>query len=471
MKKSVQKNKTIWLIAGALIILSVVAYLFWSQSVAKTSEAAEPDLQTAKVRTGDLTLSTSGSGSVISSLQAGLGFRTGGVVSTVNVTIGQLVKKGDILASLENNTQQLAFTQAKASLDSVFSPAGIASYQIELANAQTAYDDALARSAALESSNAYEDELAIRKAAVLEAERNVSIAQANFDYYLYVADDNFYKASALAALAESRLKLTAAEQALADSEASPSALETTKVQADLEIAKMKLAEAQTALDIVQSNDPARLTETLTAADGTALAKLKLEYLAYENALTALENTELIAPFDGVVIALDLVSGQTVGSNPAITLSSQEKMQVMFYMDETDLPLLSVGSPVIYTFDAYPDAILEGEVVSIEPAVQNIEGSPVLVAWGSVPEQQGLRILLGMTVDVEIIAGEAKNALIIPVQALRELSANSYAVFVVQTDGSLKFTPVTIGLKDFANAVVLSGLKVGDVVSTGTVETK
>ena len=77
----------------------------------------------------------------------------------------------------------------------------------------------------------------------------------------------------------------------------------------------------------------------------------------------------------------------------------------------------------------------------------------------------------MTADVEIISGEAKNALIIPIQALRELAPESFTVFVVQPDGSLKLTPVTIGLRDFANAEVLTGLKAGDIVSTGTVETK
>ena len=71
----------------------------------------------------------------------------------------------------------------------------------------------------------------------------------------------------------------------------------------------------------------------------------------------------------------------------------------------------------------------------------------------------------------MIAGEAKNALIVPIQALRELTPGSYAVFVVQSDGSLKMTPVTVGLRDYANAEILSGLQAGDVVSTGTVETK
>ena len=43
--------------------------------------------------------------------------------------------------------------------------------------------------------------------------------------------------------------------------------------------------------------------------------------------------------------------------------------------------------------------------------------------------------------------------------------------MVQADGELKLTPVTVGLRDFANAEILSGLQAGDIVSTGNVETK
>jgi len=101
----------------------------------------------------------------------------------------------------------------------------------------------------------------------------------------------------------------------------------------------------------------------------------------------------------------------------------------------------------------------------------IDGSAAVVAWGTLPEKPNFYLLIGMTIDVEIIAGEAKNALLIPVQALREITPESFAVFVVQEDGSLKLTPVTIGLRDFANAEVLAGLEAGDVISTGSVETE
>ena len=73
-------------------------------------------------------------------------------------------------------------------------------------------------------------------------------------------------------------------------------------------------------------------------------------------------------------------------------------------------------------------------------------------------------------EAEVIAGEALGALIVPVQALRELAPGSYAVFLVGENDQLTLTPVTVGLRVFANAEILSGLKAGDVVSTGTAET-
>ena len=75
----------------------------------------------------------------------------------------------------------------------------------------------------------------------------------------------------------------------------------------------------------------------------------------------------------------------------------------------------------------------------------------------------------MTVSVEVVAGQAEGALLVPVQALREVAPGQYTVFVVDAGGKLTLRPVEIGLKDFANAEVLSGLAKGEVVSTGTVE--
>jgi multidrug efflux pump subunit AcrA (membrane-fusion protein) len=56
------------------------------------------------------------------------------------------------------------------------------------------------------------------------------------------------------------------------------------------------------------------------------------------------------------------------------------------------------------------------------------------------------------------------------EAVREMGAGQYAVFVVRPDGELELRPVQVGLSDNLYYEVVSGLEPGEVVSTGTVET-
>ena len=116
-------------------------------------------------------------------------------------------------------------------------------------------------------------------------------------------------------------------------------------------------------------------------------------------------------------------------------------------------------------------LLEGEIVIVEPALDFVGGTPVVVIWVDLPDTPEVAVLPGMTVEAEVVADEALGALLVPIQALHELDAGSHAVFVVQEDGTLLLTPVTPGLRDYANVQILSGLQAGDVVSTGTVETR
>ena len=75
----------------------------------------------------------------------------------------------------------------------------------------------------------------------------------------------------------------------------------------------------------------------------------------------------------------------------------------------------------------------------------------------------------MNAEVEIIAGEARNAVLVPIQALREIAPDQYAVFVVQPNEELELRMVEVGLKDYVNAEILSGLEVGESVSVGAAE--
>lgn len=418
--KFFKKRSNLFIIGIVLAVIIGGAFYFTKPSAA--DETAAPALQTAKVRVGDLAVTASGAGTVVPSAEIDLGFRSSGVLTELNVALGDSVKTSQVLARLGENIQ------AEADFQALFTAQGIAQAELALVNAQDALVLAENHVMYLIGLDAWYWEQELERPDATQIEKD--LAQTRKDYFLGL------------------IYIDESDMALA--------------RAELESARVDLQDAQAALDIVKAG-PDALTAPI-AALGTQMAKL-------EQARLSLESTRLIAPFDGKLTSLNVVGGQTVGTSSIMTIATTENLLVRFYLDETDLDKVAVGNRVSFMFDAYPDQPVDGKVVVVEPSLQVVDGTPVIVVWASLPNETGLNLMSGMTVDVEVIAGESLKTLIVPVQALRELSPGSYAVFLVDTNGQLTMTPVTVGLRDFANAEILSGLKAGDIVSTGTVETK
>jgi HlyD family secretion protein len=240
-------------------------------------------------------------------------------------------------------------------------------------------------------------------------------------------------------------------------------------RAAVKSAELKLKEAQVYYAILQGQEVP--VNDLAAAGGAAYFKLEQARLNLESARLAVENMQLTAPFSGTVTKVNATAGQTIGATPILSLATLNELLVRFYVEEADLGKVSPGDRVNFTFEAYPDRIVGGKVLRLEPTLATVDGTAAAVVWAVIDPSDEISLISGMAVDVEVVANESKGALLVPAQALRELAPGSYAVFVVQPDGQLKLTPVAVGLKDFANAEILSGLQAGDVVSTGNVETK
>ena len=421
-KAFLQKLSRKTIITTLVVVVAVVAAVAFFANPAPSEAAETPALQTAKVRTGDLVVTASGAGTVVPSAQLDLGFRTSGVLTELNVAVGDSVQAAQVLARLEENIQ------AEADFQALFTAEGITEAKLALVYAEEALVTAQNDVIYLIGSDSWYWQEQLEKPDTTQAEKD--LARTRLDYFM-----------SLRYIDESDIALA---------------------HANLESARVALQDAQAALEIVQAG-PDALNAPI-AALGVEMAKL-------EQARLLVESTRLTAPFDGAVTSLSVVAGQTVGTTPIMTIATTEKLLVRFYLDETDLDKVKVGNRVTFMFDAYQNQPVDGEVVIVEPTLQIIDGTPVIVVWASLPTETDFNLMSGMTVDAEVIAGESLKTLIIPVQALRELAPGSYAVFIVDANGQLVMTPVTVGLRDFANAEILSGVKVGDVVSTGTVETK
>jgi len=187
---------------------------------------------------------------------------------------------------------------------------------------------------------------------------------------------------------------------------------------------------------------------------------------------ALGNTVIRAPFAGRIVSTSASVGEAVGTGAVVTMVDSGLGRVRFYLEESDLDKVAAGNPVTVVFDALPDRDFPGQVDRVDPVLVTVDGTVAIQAWATLDPIEGARLLpLGVSAEVEIVAGSTSRALLVPVQALRELSPGQYAVFVVEADGALRLRPVQVGIRDFANAEILSGLEQGEVVSTGAVATQ
>ncbi len=84
-------------------------------------------------------------------------------------------------------------------------------------------------------------------------------------------------------------------------------------------------------------------------------------------------------------------------------------------------------------------------------------------------ESAFNLPLGTTASVDVIGGKAENALLIPIEALHK-AGDVYTVFVME-NGTPTLKVVEVGIQDLLYAEIKSGLNPGDVVTTGTTETK
>jgi HlyD family secretion protein len=284
------------------------------------------------------------------------------------------------------------------------------------------------------------------------AQQNLEIAEANYNLAWANIDDTG-KLNAWTQVLNAQAALEDAQNGPSDNEIEEARLAVQQSELSLAQARINLEEAQLGVDTTQAE--------------LSLAQASMDL---EAAQSALDKLSLVAPTNGLVTVVDAQVGQTVGTNPIITLSNLDQPTVVLYLDETDLDNIAVGNEVEVIFDALPDDTFTGRVARVEPELVTVEGVPTVQAVAVLEGERLQNLPAGLNASVDVIGGKAENALLVPVEALRELGPGEYAVFVVKDNGELEMRPVEVGLMDFANAEIKSGLEMGEQVSTGIVET-
>jgi len=418
-------------------------------------------LMTAEVARGDLIISVSGTGVLYPADERDLSFETeggdevAGYVEEVLVEVGDRVEEGDVLARLEDD--DLQFEMLKAYID-------LRSAELDLADVSEA---------------ATEAELADAEAALRSAQLALTTAQLKYENAQRSSNDADVRDTHIAVQyhAEQTQDLEAngaGDDALAKAWTARQKAEAAFNEAIHE-AEMEDLEAWNEVDqaqnsVLQAEDRLALLKEGSDEEAVLQAELRVDRseLALEEAQDNLEAAELLAPFDGTVVEVGVIPGERVGSEAVITLADLDEPRVKVWVEESDAGSVAVGNRVEIEFEALPDEVFEGEVLSIDPALVTVDGTLAVQGWASLEFPQESVTLLGdMNADIEVISAEAQDVVLAPVQALRQIGdGGQYAVFVVGADGELMMRPVEVGLQDAVNAEIVSGLEAGEVISLG-----
>jgi HlyD family secretion protein len=449
----VKRKWKIW-----LIVVGVVVLVGGVLAGVKRSQAGIVEVQTGRVVRQDLTSIVTASGEIKPKTYINIGANAQGVITEILVKEGDRVRRGELLARLESVQPQADVKAQEASLSS--------------AEADTAAAQATVRAA---------DENLLSAQATVDVAR-VDLEQARLDYTRgqQLLEDR------LIARQEFDTRHTAFE-------AKQAALR--EAQARYQQAKAQRAQAAAQLEATQRR----------IAQSQALLTRFSDVLRKHNTY---------APIDGVVTNLPVRVGETVvpgiqnsAASTIMTIADMSLITAEVKVDETDIVNVALGQPAEISIDAIPDKTFKGVVTEIgntailrstglaasQSAISSQEAKDfkVVIALTNPPED----IRPGLSATAKITTATRKNVLTVPIQALtvrqkgdlvpeqkskgavqaaskpdpaaeKAKKEEVQGIFVV-SGGKAVFHKVDTGITGATDIEILSGLKDGDEVITGS----
>ena len=220
-------------------------------------------------------------------------------------------------------------------------------------------------------------------------------------------------------------------------------------------AQISLAEEEVKLEEARWKNDTRLQE---AKVEKALANLLEEE-------TQLSYATVTAPIAGVVAFISTQEGETVVASMSaptfVTLIDLKKIEVTAFVDETDIGKIKERQKVKFTVDAFPKKFFDAEVREIRPKAvikDNVVNYEVML---EISKNNISLLRPEMTANIVVTTGIHENVLVIARGAVKRLGKKSFAVMKI--GGALLEKPIELGWRDGDLQEVVSGLNDGEEV--------
>ena len=430
-------KKILLISLAAVAVVALVALFIWRQQSGYTK------VLTAKIARQDLTTVVSGTGQIKPTTYVNVGANVMGSVTRFYVKEGDSVKKGEVLAQIENVQQtanvvgqEAAIAAAKTDISSYIAAEKTAEANVEHAKAD------------LEQKKLdWEREQALYQAGIE--------SKANFDAKKALYDTD------VASVAQAVAQLNQAK-AQTDSARGHLGTQVATLRANQDMLDKTIASAP--FDGIVTNMPIKEGETV---------------------VTGIQNT----------------AGSTL-----MTLADMSVITAEIKVDETDIVSVQLGQPADVTVDALPGKVFKGHVTLVgDQALLRSTGQATSTSTSGTEEAKDFKVVVtldqpsselrpGLSTTAKITTAQKPGVIALPIQALVMHSpdddkakggvqaASSAAavkapaqqgVFVIEgKSGKLRtrFVPVTTGITGTTDIEALSGIKEGDEIVLGPYKT-
>jgi len=394
-----------WILFSILICIgALVLYRGWGATQKKSGRRSlltEIAVQVSPVVRKDLAYSLFTTADITPMMQVDLFPKVSGYLEKIYVNLGDSVRQGQVIARIDQSDfiQKVRESEAKVA-------------------------QAKAHLAELEAGSRPEE--------LCQAEEAVRQAQSRFDN---------------AKLQRERVEALFKRRVISKKEADIAEMEYT-------VAEAQLASGQQHLRLVREGARQEVKEA-------SRAKLKeVEALLAQDQIR-LQNTNIVAPFQGEIIRKYVDAGALVSSStPIVNLVHTMTLKIVTNVLERDIPLLKPGMKATIRTEAYPERTFEGRVARVNIGLEL--STRTLQAEIEIPNPNRL-LKPGMFARVEVVLIEKTGVLAIPGHAVI-LDRGEPFVYVVEGNKASR-RPVAIGIEQNRFVEIKEGLKEADQVVT------
>ncbi len=341
-----------------------------------------------------------------------IGAQVAGQIVKVHITENQLVKKGQLIAEVEDADYKARVKQAEAEL-------GTAQAQAQAADAQVQVVQASAQGGLLSAKAAFSgSSVGVGSAAAQEASAHASLLRAQTE--AHKAEIDLRRArELLAANAVPQERLDSAQIAYdsAQAQLAQARAQVAVAQESKAAARSRVKEAKGRLDQSAPID-AQIAAARAQAE-LAHARVRSSEAQLDLARLQLSHTKITAPIEGLAARLSVHQGQLVGVGQQVLALVPVATYVVANFKETQIGRMRPGQSAEIEVDAFPGRKLSGRLESLSggtgasfsllPAdnasgnfVKVVQRIPVRITWENLPPEIVFRA--GMCAVVTVHTG-------------------------------------------------------------------